>query len=475
MNKYTLDVLRGIYLKIPRPVKSLIGPLLSLVPAHQKFGKTYTRFREMLKKSENDANFVRRYQDERLREVLGIAVGQSSYYREIFRNSKFDVGDRSIAIEELISAFPILKKNTIREDVESLLTVPKGQLDEISTSGSSGKPLRFFLDKDRSVKELAFIHHIWSKAGYRADDKRAVLRGVHIANVDDRPWEYDSALHELRLSPFHLTGENIKAFLHEISKRRIAFIHGYPSALTLVAKHIVRDGWPYRTQIRGLFPISESLFSHQRKELKVAFPNALILPFYGLSEKVAIAGEVAGEDDLYEFEPMYGITELVGEDGRPVRKPGEKGHIVSTGLMCVGMPLVRYDTEDEAELIQFPDEMNGYRLRVRHIRSRWSQEFVIGKNEELISIAAINIHSSAYAKVREFQFYQNEKGIVEVRVVPRLGSKMSDLQEFVREIQEKVGSSTKFVLKQVDKVERNPRGKSKFVEQKLDTSYLNRI
>lgn len=466
-NKF-IDVLRGMYVSIPVPVRKKVAPLLALIPAEAKYGGTYKKFRSLISASENNPALIREYQNKKLKELVALSVAHSPYYRDLVKKAGIELHNEAVINVDMLSNFEILKKDILRDNVEQLLTVPRGALSEISTSGSSGKPLCFYLDKDRSVKEWAFIHHIWSKAGYRASDKRAVLRGVHIDNVDNRPWEYEPALRELRLSPFHLTDQNIKDFLEQISKRHIKYLHGYPSALNLISKYILRDGWDYADQIKGIFPISESLFLYQRKSLREAFQNSKILPFYGLSEKVAIAGEVDGRVDVYDFEPLYGITELVDENGEAVKTPGKRGRIVSTGLLNMGMPLIRYDTEDEAELVQAPEFSNSFRLRVKNIRSRWGQEFVVGKNGELVSIAAINIHSNAYAWIREFQFFQKIRGIVDVCIVAKDGVDRLMLEDFVKEIQEKVGGSIKFILKQVDKIERNNRGKSKFILQKLN-------
>ena len=47
-----------------------------------------------------------------------------------------------------------------------------------------------------------------------------------------------------------------------------------------------------------------------------------ILPFYGLTERVAIAGEVLGQPQTYAFEPLYGVAELLDERGVTVSRKG---------------------------------------------------------------------------------------------------------------------------------------------------------
>lgn len=465
-----VDVLRGMYIRSPGWIKQWVSPLLGLLPIQVRYGANYRRLRQDIERSERDAEFVAGFQLRALRSVIRSCVEYSPHYRELLR----DVYQRDPLPEQFSFAdfqrIPILAKDAIREDPDRFLTKSASQMDVVSTSGSSGKPLKFFLDKNRSVKEWAFINHIWSRIGYKADQRRAVLRGVLIENVDKHPWNFDPAMNELHLSPFHLTAEHIEHYLELIQKYRVTYLHGYPSAMFLLAKHAQRASWPYAPHIRGLLPISESIYPYQRELLLNTFPNARILPFYGMSEKVAIAGEVPGEPDLYEFEPLYGIAELVDEQHQPIVEIGRRGRLIGTSLLFSGMPLLRYDTGDEAVLAQSPTRENCYRLRVRNIRSRWAQEYLVGANGALISMAAINIHSATYALIQEFQFYQDTPGRATIRIVPTAGRTAGDFAALSGEIMNKIGAGMTIDIQVVAHIQQNKRGKRPFIEQKLDIS-----
>ena len=463
-----LDRLRGLYVRSPGWVKRITSPALALVPIQLRYGATYRRFRQDIRRSESDADFVAQYQIHRLRSLVQSCIEYSPYYRELFRKvygSIPSIEDYSFAD---LQRLPLLEKDTIREDPESFLVKDRSEMDIVSTSGSSGKPLRFYLDKNRSVKEWAFINHLWSRIGYQPGQRRAVMRGVLINNVDVDPWEFDPAMNELRLSPFHLTPKIMDLYLGLIQRYKITYLHGYPSAIYILAKHAQNVGWGYGVNLRGVLTISETLFSFQRGFLSKLFPNARILPFYGMSEKVAIAGEVLGEPDLYEFEPLYGFAELVNGHGQPVMEPGQPGRIVATGFLCTGMPLLRYDTGDEAVLGCLPGVDNCYRLRVRNIRSRWAQEFLVSKQGALVSMAAINIHSPVYSSIQEFQFYQDTPGLALVRIIPIPGKTSADFTPFVKEIMEKTGAGIDLQVQLVDQLAQNSRGKRPFIDQHID-------
>jgi phenylacetate-CoA ligase len=463
-----IDGLRGCYVHSPRWLRKAAGLALSAIPYNLKYGSTYRGIRAQIVQSEFDAEFVRAYQVEQLRLAIASCWKGSRFYRDRIEEgfgrppvfSEMNVPD--------LVRLPVLTKDQVRKNTADLVVTDLSRVELATTSGSSGEPLQFYLDKDRSVKEWAFIHHLWNRIEYREDDRRAVLRGVHIKNADKRPWEYDSALRELRLSPFHLVPEVMDAYLDLLATYKIKFIHGYPSAISILATHAMRRSWIPPSTLIGILPVSEQLLPYQRDLIKKAFRNVRVMPFYGLSEKVAIAGEVVDEAGVYEYEPLYGLTELVDDHGVSVVRTGCRGRIVSTGFLSKGMPLLRYDTGDTAELVTLPAQSNCYRLRLRGIQSRWGQELVVGRNGALISMTAINIHSAAYTKIQTFQLYQDRPGEVAARVVPIPGASIDDILPFVKEIQEKVGSAITFHLELTPELPTNARGKRRFVDQKLN-------
>lgn len=466
-----LDTLRGRYAGASPRARRAIAPLLALVPAGVRWGATYRQYRADIARSEADGEFVAFYQAQKFRALIRLC-SRNPYYRSVFDRALGRYWEsKSFELDD-IRQIPVLAKSALYDEPERLLVKPLSKVDAVSTSGTSGRPFKFFLDRDRGAKEWAFHHHVWARIGYRLGHKRAVLRGTSIPNVDAKPWLYDAALRELSLSPFHLTADVMDRYLDQICSRGIHFLHGYPSAISIFANHVLREGRRLPIAIQGIIAISESLFDHQREVILRAFPGARILCQYGQSEKVAYAAEVPGIPDLYEFEPLYGYVELVDEKGESVREAGRVARLVATGFISNGMPLLRYDTGDLAELVRLPSRENAFRLQVRSIRSRWNQEFLVGRGKSLVSIAAINIHSPIYSRIREFQFFQDRPGLAQVRVVPVDGYGVDDVRPFVEEIQEKVGSVIRFELVVRRSIGSNMRGKRPLVDQKLDISSL---
>lgn len=466
-NMISLDVLRGMYVRSPHWVRNVVSWPLSILPVSIQYGRQYKVWREKITVLRNDRELRVQYVKRSIIELLRKASA-APYYRDMFKTiwgndaPFFGEFDHKSWLN-----IPILDKMAIRENLQAFLASPKANMDLISTGGTSGHPIAFYVDKNRSVAEIAFCNDAWSVAGYVEGDTRCVFRGVLIQDVSSRFMEFEPALRELRCSPFHLTKQPMDLYIKEIQKRQIRFIHGYPSAISIFASHVALRGLAPFEQIEGIFPISEKLLPYQRCLLRNVFPRSVIVPFYGLSEKVAFATEVVGRPDAYEFNPIYGLAELVNDKGQIVTEPGQRGKIVGTGFISVGMPFIRYDTEDEATLEQAPSPENGYVLTVRDIGSRWRQEFLVSTNGALVSIAAINIHSQAYRSVREFQFYQDEPGRALLRVILADGATGAHAEVFADEIRKKIAGSIDIAVELTDRIDATQRGKRKFIDQRI--------
>ena len=462
-----LDVWRGAYVRLPSWLRRLVSRPIGLLPVGLRFGAGYQAWREQIALHRADLDLrtdhVRSARVKLLRWALN-----APYYREVLQ--PFIGADGCISDDLNDAAWlrvPLLTKQIIRQRLPDLVVASTGTMDMVTTGGTWGKPLAFYLDRDRSIAEFAFYHDAWARAGYAEGDARCVFRGFRIHDIGRKFMEYEPALRELRCSPFHLTPETMDSYLREVRRRGIRFLHGFPSSLSILAAHVLRTGQAPFCQIEGIFPISEKSFPHQLQVMKAAFPQATFVNVYGLSEKVALAMESQAEPQQFEFDPLYGFAELLDDHNRPVTKPGRRGRIVGTGFMSVGMPFIRYDTGDIATLQQAPTAENGYVLVVRNIRPTRRQEFLVARTGALVAMTALNIHSEIYMHIHDFQLHQDEPGRAVVRVVPAAGATSRHAEAFVDEIRAKLGGTIELAVEVVDHIEESPRGKRSFIDQRL--------
>lgn len=466
-----IDRARTRYKSLPPPLRRAVGRAAGILPQRLRFGRTFSRTAAEIAHCEGNPEEALRCQIALLQAQFLGAGRQSPFWRDRFAAAGIDEAAIAADPHAALAALPILTRHEVRASPEAMLTRPLAALDLVTTSGSSGMPLRFHLDRDRSVTEYAFLIDAWRRAGFRPAEGQAVLRGFEIPEVDRQPWEYMSGLRELRLSPFHMNDRWLPHYVAEISRRRIRFLNGYPSAIEILSRHVIRAGCgDFGRSIRGIAPTSEPCHPHQVEILRRAFPEAAIVSFYGQTEKALFAISDPDDPRLFRFNPLYGIAELVDAGGRRITTPGAQGRIVGTGLRFRGMPFLRYDTDDAAELVELASPQNGYRLAVRNISPRRLTEFLIGRDGELISNASLTIHSLAFDTMRTFMIEQDEPGRARVKAVPAEGYDTGAVRSFVEELGRRTGGTLIFELQIVDEIPAGARGKRDWLRQGLDVS-----
>lgn len=470
-----LDIARGAYAKLPYRTRSQIGKVLQFVPARYRYGATHQLWRDRLAAAQGNPEVIRSLQDEARVAVVRTAYENSPYYRAALTRAfgtSFDPA--AVSNRDMWSQLPLLSPETVTSERDALRTRPAEELDRGNTGGTSGQPVQFYLDRNRSPIEYAFVFDAWARAGYRAGDWRAVFRGVEVQDASRVAIERDPALAELRFSIFNLTDEMMRRFYLAILRDGIEYLHGYPSAIGMFAAYLERSGLGPLNQVKGVFLMGERLYPNYRAAIEKAFPKASLVPFFGLSEKCAFAVEVAGQPDVYDFEPLYGYTELLDANNRPVTTPGERGRIVSTGLLFKGMPFLRYDTRDEATLVAAPSAENGWKLRLERIVPRRGHEFLVSRDQRLIPILALVVFGDEMLAIREFQFVQDRPGEALMKVVRAPGVSTAAAESYLDLIRRKTGGLLTLTVEYVDALPPSPRAKRRFIDQRLDIAAIER-
>ena len=75
---------------------------------------------------------------------------------------------------QTLKGLPIISRDELSQHPERMIATKLADVDLVSTSGSSGKPVRFYLPKNRRSAEWAFMVKAWNQAcGYALGDWRA--------------------------------------------------------------------------------------------------------------------------------------------------------------------------------------------------------------------------------------------------------------------------------------------------------------
>lgn len=464
-----LDMARGLYVRSPSSVKRAIAPMVALAPTALKYGRSYRDMRRAIDRSVVDGEFAGAEQIKAIRALLARAHAGSRFYRDRLEAALGTAPDFAALTRADLQRVAVVTKQDLAAAGLDALVVPVSQLDASTTSGSNGEqPFAFYRDRDRSVREIAFVNHIWSRTGLGEADARVVLRGFRLDDKGSTE-AWDPALRELRLSVFPLGESEAARYLDLIDARGIRFINSYPSALELFCRIMLKLGRRPRLPIKGILPISEPLLPHQRAIIRAALGDVAIAPFYGLSEKTLFAGEVPGEPGVYEFEPLYGLAELLDDAGEPVTTVGGEGRLIGTGFISTGMPFIRYDSQDRAVLVRAPTADNGWRMRVRAIAPRRKPGYLIGKSGQRIVTTDFTPEDPAFfSSIDEMQFFQERPGHSTIKYIPSDTATPQAIELMRASLEQKTEGEIRFDLLEVDSLLASSNGKRPFIDQRIE-------
>ena len=150
---------------------------------------------------------IQTFQHKRLRLLLEHAYQHVPYYHNIF--STRGLKPQDIKTMNDLRKLPILTKKDIRDHYTDLTTTiyRHTQFIPSQTSGSTGMPLRFFVDKQWLAWNMAVAYREWHWAGYTIGDKIVYLWGVLQGFTNQEPLAKisNSLLRTIKLNSFHMT------------------------------------------------------------------------------------------------------------------------------------------------------------------------------------------------------------------------------------------------------------------------------
>jgi len=451
---------------IPHPslIKNLLRPLYYRLPPSICYGPRFSSTMKLLEESQHwDEGRLIEFQLSKLRRMLKHCAANVPYYRRVFRRVGFD--PESLRDISDLRALPLLDKETVRANIKELLAENISERDRLyhTTGGTSGTPLGIYNLRHSGGRELAFILTQWARVGFRYEHRRAILRGSPVKNR--RHWRYEVSERAFVFSNFHMTPDNVAEYARVMKENRLAALHSYPSAVVDFARHLkgLRLEPP---QFASVLASSENLYPGQREFIE-SFFGARLFSWYGHTENLILAAECE-VSNYYHIFPEYGVAEIVRDDGSAAESEDELGELVGTTLDNFAMPLIRYRTGDYAKI--GPAQCScgrNYRL-IKETRGRWHQEMLVGKLNNLISVTALNIHTDVFERAQQIQFYQRERGKLELRIKRKSDYTDRDSRRILDALEEKIGDTMEIALSFPEEIPLSPRGKFRLVIQELE-------
>jgi len=373
------------------------------------------------------------------------------------------VDPASIRTLEDLGALPILTKEEVRTAKEEFSLLWKAGRKTIAahTSGTTGSGLHFMTDLRAVQEQWAIWWRYRSWHGIQPGVWQAYFTGRSIVPITQaKPpfWRWNPALSQLMFSVYHLSPANLDFYIDELSRRKIPWLHGYPSALALVAaRTLERGGLGYTPQ--WITVGAESLLPQQLSLITEAF-GVRPRQHYGMAEAAANISEC--EAGRLHVDEDFAAVEFV--------PTADDSHtVIGTNFSNPLTPLLRYEVGDRVTL----DESKctcGHPGRVVKTIDGRREDYVVLANGA--RIGRLDHVFKDLLTIREAQIYQQRAGAITVRLVRGAGYSVFDEMALLRELRSRVGSSIDIKIEHRDKLERFGAGKLRFVISELPQGKL---
>jgi len=345
-----MTVLEDIYGALPVGAQNLALSAFGLHYRRLRLGGRFeeyaVEFREREKWSPD------RFHDHcqtRLREILALAYEQTPYYRTTWQAAGIETGDlRGLLLEDL-HRLPLTPKEDVRAAPDSFVSQKAKKTSRLlatRTSGSTGTPTTVYVTRDivrRSVGAREARSYGWAGASIKLPRSTIGARLV-VPGVEAKPpfYRYNRAEHQVYLSAFHLSPENVADYVGGLNRYRPQVLTGFAHSHYLLARMMTDARLHLDYTPRAAILGSEKVWPAMRTVIVEAL-GAPVFEEYGSVEDCALATEC--EAGHLHVSPDFGIVEVIDDDGCPAA-PGRPGRLVCTGLNNYAQPLIRFDIGD---------------------------------------------------------------------------------------------------------------------------------
>jgi phenylacetate-CoA ligase len=427
--------------------------------------------------------------EHKLSRLLEHAARHVPFYRDYYRKNTIEP-EQLRTIEDL-RALPVLNKSEYRQrGIDQFLAdnIPDHRRLERATSGSSGEPFRFVLDRD--VTPIIFASHLFYDSWFGFEPFDRYIRIVSppaaapaISKSAPRPFRYRQMLTknvqtwyethtQQKISVWNVDARRAVDIWRQIEKFQPDFILGYTSTLSTIADELLRRGLRLSRPLRGVVTIAETL-TPVRRQLIAQFFGTPIINRYGLREFGSwCAQNCTASETSFHINTELVVCEILREDG-VLADPGEIGWVVLTDLHNYAMPFIRYVTGDLAVAgtgacpcgRQFP--------LLQSLQGR-SIECLRTPSGKVISPAILGHYLFVYhaqsEAVHHYQLIQESRDRVRLLVVPAAAWNEECRKRLLATLANLLGHEVTCVVQTVSEIPLERSGKRAIIKLQPDTS-----
>jgi phenylacetate-CoA ligase len=450
----------AIYRTLPIPLQNVAVSLEGRRLIRRRYGPDYDReFLEAVGRMSMSTDDIQRYREARMRDFM-VAAAHAPFWRERFRTCGVDC--RATDPFGELAKLPILSKELVKSDTRRIAVPDNGREKSVSchTSGTTGSGLIFPATGAAERAQWAVWWRYRGWHGITRDTWCGYFGGRSLVPLAQRRppyWRINVPARQLMFSGYHLTAETAGVYVAEMTKRRLEWLHGYPSLLALLAGYIVEQRLAPLPPVRVVTTGAENLSTRQRERIRNAF-GAPVFQHYGQAEGTANISEC--EHGRLHVDEDFSFVEFV-----PAFEGGSACRIVGTNWTNPAFPLIRYDCGDLATLSEGACRCGRTGRLVERVDGRKEDYLILSSGAR---IGRLDHIFKDLVHVREAQIRQREPGRAVFRIVKGDGyDAAGEEKRLLTEARTRLGDETRIDIEYVAAIPRTRSGKLRLVVSEI--------
>lgn len=419
------------------------------------------------------AGDIKEIQNKKLQKLIKHSFETVPYYHKLFKSLGLTPAD--IRCREDLKLLPVLTKQMIRDHYNEMFSTaidPQRRRQE-STGGSTGTPLRFWIDKREWSMQRASSFRAWQSYGLELGDRIFSIGGNSLTqkkNSLSLKSIYDRLIvRNYKFSSADLSDACQQLHLESFKKIQPSALRGYGSSLVIFARYLKKVGYQ-PSCVKAVLTTGEVLMPNYRMELEQVF-DAPVYDAYGAGDGGIVSHECTCHSGLHITEELC-VIEITDKEGN-ILPDGETGYVTATDLENYVFPFIRYHVGDMSYLKTDDCPCGRHTRRFGEIMGR-AGKLLYNKQGVPISPTMLpmmlypdlDYHSIEnqieYNKIDRFQIRQDKEGDIQILLKMKEGAGELKITESILENYRRhfVGSNITLLI--VDDIPTLPSGKEDY-------------
>ena len=419
--------------------------------------RVYSRLRFYKKSQYWDRETIERYQFRKVRDMLIHAGDNVPYYRDLFKSMRFDP-NKFRSLKDL-SQLPLLDKESVRQNPNQFIADHRQTIHGYwkNTSGSTGTPLKIFLDRSCHVNKYAATLRAYHWAGY-SPGKRAFL----LVEPDglNRDFGYRILSNSIFFDTRTINRDNVLRFYKLLKRFKPNYYVGYGRAFLHLYKHLLELNLKIPSP-KSIIHYGENLQKDDKIKLETLY-NTKVYNFYSHREDVVMATDIEPEKK-YLMEDFF-YPELI-DNGNQIIEEGT-GELIGTGFYNFTMPLIRYKTSDILTIKKFSKGNIHNFTQVEKVQGRVNDKVLTPSGREFYFLGDPLFDIGGIISA---QFIQERIDGIRINLLTDTNFKMESVEQLKVNFLEYIGEQMTFDVQLVDKFEERGSGKRPVIISRLNT------